>query len=521
MIEEIFTSDDAVRDPAESAHSPIRNFFRGKTVFLTGGTGFLGKLFIEKLLQCEVREIVLLIRSKRGRTPRERLQRQLEREPIYTKYARDANFYWDRLRIMEGALEHEELGLSEVDVDYLKYNVEMVIHCAADVRFDLSLRASFLTNVFGANQLIQIALGMRRLISFLYISTAYSNCIQEVVEEKFYDVDVDPLEMLRIVTAISEEQLDMLSPKIIYPWPNTYTYTKAQAENVFRKHCGRLPIVLVRPSIVISTLEDPIEGWTDNIYGLNGVITGIGSGVLRVLHLDATYCVDVVPADLVVNSCLATIWYTGTRPEPLADQDKVFNCVSRKDNPFTYQNVREYCLMPRGKIPALQSLWFPTVTFTTSPTLHWVLLILYHFIPAVFFDLFARMTGREAKVLFLYRKVQQFADALEFFTTNQWTMLNDRMRLVYEAMSEDDKLCFPADVRIVNWKDFVHIYCLGLRKYILKEDMNNLDQALKKFRILRLSHYTLLAVLYSTMCLILYLALQWFWSRWVSSYFQV
>lgn len=82
MLEQIFISDDAVRDPAKSAHSPIRNFFRGKTVFLTGGTGFLGKLFIEKLLQCEVREIVLLIRSKRGRTPRERLQRQLEREPV-------------------------------------------------------------------------------------------------------------------------------------------------------------------------------------------------------------------------------------------------------------------------------------------------------------------------------------------------------------------------------------------------------------------------------------------------------
>lgn len=82
MLEQIFTSDDTVRDPEKSAHSPIRSYFRGKTVFLTGGTGFLGKLFIEKLLQCEVREIVLLIRSKRGRTPRERLQRQLEREPV-------------------------------------------------------------------------------------------------------------------------------------------------------------------------------------------------------------------------------------------------------------------------------------------------------------------------------------------------------------------------------------------------------------------------------------------------------
>lgn len=31
--------------------SPISEFFAGKTVFLTGPTGFLGHLFLEKLLR--------------------------------------------------------------------------------------------------------------------------------------------------------------------------------------------------------------------------------------------------------------------------------------------------------------------------------------------------------------------------------------------------------------------------------------------------------------------------------------
>lgn len=31
--------------------SPVTDYLRGKTIFLTGGTGFLGYLFIEKLLR--------------------------------------------------------------------------------------------------------------------------------------------------------------------------------------------------------------------------------------------------------------------------------------------------------------------------------------------------------------------------------------------------------------------------------------------------------------------------------------
>lgn len=506
MLEQIFTKDDLTQSRLESPKTPMGDFFRGKTVFLTGGTGFLGKLFIEKLLRCDVREIVLLVRSKRDRTPRERMQRQLEREPIYVRYAKQPDYYWKRLRILEGALEHSRLGLAEPDLDYLRRNVNIVIHSAADVRFDVSLKTIIKTNVFGANELLQVALEIKNLVSFLYISTAYSNCNHEVVAEKFYEMNVDPMAMVRLVEMTDEDHLDVLSRKIMQPWPNSYTYAKALAEKAIQGYCGRLPIAVIRPSVVISTAEDPIEGWTDNVYGLNGVMVGTGCGVLHVLHCNNDYHIDIVPADLVVNSSLAVIWYTSTKQlnQVGGSEENVFNCTSRLDNPFIFADVKRYSKDSILKILPLKALWYPACILTPSALLHYVLQFFYHFLPALLFDFVAKLNGMEPKVLIIYRKVQQFSEVLDFFTTNEWIFMNDKMRKVYECMAPEDRDYFPSDIKRINWGDFFPTYLLGLRKYIIKESLDNLKQAQRKSFMLLVGHYLLLLLFYSALIALLY-----------------
>lgn len=45
--------------------SPIQDFYKGKNVLLTGGTGYLGKMVIEKLLRTtQVKNIYLIVRPK-------------------------------------------------------------------------------------------------------------------------------------------------------------------------------------------------------------------------------------------------------------------------------------------------------------------------------------------------------------------------------------------------------------------------------------------------------------------------
>lgn len=52
----------------------IQKFYVGQSIFITGGTGFLGKLLIEKLLRsCPgIANIYLLVRPKKGKNPHER-----------------------------------------------------------------------------------------------------------------------------------------------------------------------------------------------------------------------------------------------------------------------------------------------------------------------------------------------------------------------------------------------------------------------------------------------------------------
>jgi FlaA1/EpsC-like NDP-sugar epimerase len=56
-------------------NSEISEFYKEKSIFLTGATGFLGKALIEKLLRScsQVKTIYVLVRKKKGKSATERL----------------------------------------------------------------------------------------------------------------------------------------------------------------------------------------------------------------------------------------------------------------------------------------------------------------------------------------------------------------------------------------------------------------------------------------------------------------
>lgn len=60
--------------------SEIQDFYADSTIFVTGATGFLGKLLIEKLLRScpTIRKIYILVRPKKGKEIASRVQEIFE-----------------------------------------------------------------------------------------------------------------------------------------------------------------------------------------------------------------------------------------------------------------------------------------------------------------------------------------------------------------------------------------------------------------------------------------------------------
>ena len=62
-----------------SSRIGIREFYAGKDILITGATGFMGKVLLEKLLRSipDIGNLYILVRQKRGKTSKERLDNML------------------------------------------------------------------------------------------------------------------------------------------------------------------------------------------------------------------------------------------------------------------------------------------------------------------------------------------------------------------------------------------------------------------------------------------------------------
>eukprot|EP00126_Sphaerothecum_destruens_P010196 Sdes_comp20687_c0_seq1m16221 len=222
--------------------SLVSEFYKDKTVFVTGATGFVGGLIVEKLLRCQpdIREICVLVRKCGKKTAEERFHGICQGEVFRIVKEISPNFE-EKIRVFSGDLVHQNFGVAEEDFEYIVENVDIILHSAADIDFSKPLKKSFENNVKSLDFLLQVAAQCKHLQSFVHVSTAYVNCQDFQVEEKIatHSMTVEQLEAA--FEWMTDEQIDTLTPFLLNGRPNTYTLTKSLSETLCK-------------SIVISSL---------------------------------------------------------------------------------------------------------------------------------------------------------------------------------------------------------------------------------------------------------------------------
>ncbi|XP_014485818.1 PREDICTED: putative fatty acyl-CoA reductase CG5065 [Dinoponera quadriceps] len=460
---------------SSSEYMSVREFYRDRSIFITGGTGFMGKVLVEKLLRScpDIKNIYLLMRPKKSQDVQQRLQELLD-APLFEKLRRDSPGELSKIIPVAGDVTEPDLGISETDQNTLIRSVSVVFHSAATVKFDEALKLSVTINMLGTKRLVQLCHRMHNVEALVHVSTAYCNCDRNDVAEEIYPLGKEPEQVIALTKWMDDKMVEDLTPSLIAGRPNTYTFTKALTERMLQREKGSLPIAIVRPSIVLSSYREPVAGWVDNCNGPTGIIAAAGKGFFRNMLCHENMVADLVPVDMVINLMICAAWRTATHR---TDTISIYNCCTGQQNPITWKHFIELSFKYSRLHPMNDLVWYPGGRCHYSVILHKLCVTLEHTLPAHILDIFARLKGTRPVMVRLQTKLYKATKCLQYFSTHQWNFRDDNVRRLGEQLSPEDREIFMFDVKQIDWTSYLEHYILGIRQFILKESPDTLPAA--------------------------------------------
>ncbi|XP_026315746.1 putative fatty acyl-CoA reductase CG5065 [Hyposmocoma kahamanoa] len=447
--------------------SPIINFYKEKCIFLSGGTGFLGTVIINKLLlTCkDLKNIYLLIKPKHNQSIKDRFD-NLMNSKVFDKVRECNPNTLKKVIPISGNLLDDNLGLSQVDIQTLYNEVSIVFHSAANVNFNVPFIEAFDNNTRATEKMITFCKGIKQLQAFVYVSTAYSNCNKRFIDEKVYKT-TNSLDSIKYF--ITQNGSNEFTGNLLDGRPNTYTYTKALTENLIANEIGAIPAVIVRPSIILGAESEPIPGWINGWKGLNNILGRQSIGQLHCWKADRNAVVDVIPVDYVANLTIAVAWDVHRRRNVHEKEVKVFNCCSGTRNPIQVGDLLEMNMKYSKKHVKQDVLIRPFFLIVKNYIVFWIIFFLVHTIPMYLNHIVdcVTKTKRGTSMIEMHRKLYNLVFALGFFALNQFIFIDRNVKDLYSTMNKSDQKMFNFDVENIKWDCYFENAVLGLKKNLL------------------------------------------------------
>lgn len=319
----------------------------------------MGKVLIEKLLRScpEINRVFILIREKRSQTAQQRLD-SLKKIPVFQRLHSEVPQNLSKMIAINGDVTQLELGISAEDYELMS-NVSVIFHAAASVRFDDSLKDAILMNTRGTREVLRFAENLKNIRAIVHVSTTYCNPDKKIVEEYIYPPNADWRASIKIAEQLDMDTIDTLTQKYTNAQPNTYTFTKGLAEQVVYEYHDRLPVIIYRPSIVVSSMDEPMPGWVDNFNGPTGLLMACGLGLLRTSYADPETVSDFTPVDTSIKAMIIAAWKRAVYPLDKTDDVPVYNCSTSLQRRFTTGFIVKMGETLSRDVPMDKMLWKP------------------------------------------------------------------------------------------------------------------------------------------------------------------
>jgi thioester reductase-like protein len=341
----------------------VRRAFADKHVMLIGVTGFIGKVWLANTLLDlpDVKRIYLLIRRQKSNPAERRFEKMIEDSPVFDPlFERHGDglpdFLRDKIEVVEGDVTQPGLGLTESTARSLQKNLDLIVNSSGLTDFNPDLRDALATNTDAAVNILEFVRSSEHA-GLLHLSTCYVageqdgrvgerltpnytpravagfdaeqewRTLQEVVKNAEIHAESEEVTSgLRMQAQSKEHAAKNLQGAALenqirknrvrwlktylteagtrrakeLGWPNTYTLTKSLAESLIAKYGAGLPVAVVRPAIVETSVAKPFLGWNEGINTSASLSYLLGT-YFRQLPSNESKRLDIIPVDAVCS----------------------------------------------------------------------------------------------------------------------------------------------------------------------------------------------------------------------------
>ena len=458
--------------------------YKGTNIVLTGATGFVGKVVLEKILYSlrGVNRIYVLLRARGSVKPEDRLASEVLCWACFDRVKASRPDFRAAMRVISGDVAQDGLGCDMQTLAMLQAETDWIINCAANVEFMEPLKKIVTDNVKSALTVLEFAQGCRKLRGIVHVSTAYVNAnnpgqVQEKIYSQWYYDNAE--ELYDWVMSTESDTIQRVLPNLLAGMPNTYAFSKQLAEILLSKKRGDIPLAIVRPTCVGAAYREPIPGWIDKVGAGATLFLASGLGHLSILQGDENLVGDQIPVDMVANVILTSVLRLQSEPNTL----HIFHSSSSTRNAITWGFARTIVYKYFGSPgrQAAKSVGHNYTYIVPPSTFKTTFFMTYH-LPALLYGALGSVVGLVAgqenkmvkdskKAQYLVKRLKKLTLAFAPFTSREFRFECSGIDRLVDLMTPEDRECFSIEVEDVDWEKYMYDFCWGLQHFILKEDV--------------------------------------------------